>query len=125
MGLYDDPYDRYGRLMMDMLLSVRLVVDTGMNAMGWTRERAADFMRENTLLSETEIGTETLRYAVDMPAQALAYKIGSLKMIEMRRSAQQQLGSRFDVRQFHEWIIGSGSMPLPILEQHVAEELKH
>ena len=119
MGIYDDPYDRYGRLMMDMLLSVRLVVDTGMNTLGWSRERAADFMRENTLLSETEIGTETLRYAVDMPAQALAYKIGSLKMLELRQTAQQRLGSRFDVKQFHEWIIGSGSMPLPILEQHV------
>jgi uncharacterized protein (DUF885 family) len=123
MGLYEDPYDRYGRLMMDMLLSMRLVVDTGMNALGWSRERAADFMRENTLLSETEISTETLRYAVDMPAQALAYKIGSLKMIELRRNAQQQLGPRFDVRQFHEWIIGSGSMPLPILERHVADEI--
>ncbi len=124
MGVYEDPYDRYGRLMMDMMLSVRLVVDTGMNAFGWSRQRAADFMRENTLLSETEIATETLRYAVDMPAQALAYKIGSLKMIELRRSAQQQLGPRFDVRQFHEWIIGSGSMPLPILEEHVAAEMK-
>jgi len=119
MGIYDDPYDRYGRLMMDMLLSVRLVVDTGMNTLGWSRERAADFMRENTLLSEPEIGAETLRYAVDMPAQALAYKIGSLKMLELRQTAQQRLGSRFDVKQFHEWIIGSGSMPLPILEQHV------
>jgi len=124
MGLYDDPYDRYGRLMMDMLLSVRLVVDTGMNAMGWSRERAADFMRDNTLLSDTEIATETLRYAVDMPAQALAYKIGSLKMLELRRNAQQQLGPRFDVRKFHEWIIGSGSMPLPVLEQHAADEMK-
>ena len=125
MGLYEDPYDHYGRLMIDMLLSVRLVVDTGMNALGWSRERAATFMRDNTLLSETEIATETLRYAVDMPAQALAYKIGSLKMIELRQSVQRQLGARFDVRQFHEWIIGSGSMPLPILERHVADEMKH
>ena len=125
MRLYDDVYDRYGRLMMDMMLSVRLVVDTGMNALGWSRDRAADFMRENTLLSETEISTETLRYAVDMPAQALAYKIGSLKMLELRSKAQQQLGAGFDIRQFHEWIIGSGSMPLPILEEHVAAEMKH
>ncbi len=124
MGIYEDPYDRYGRLMMDMMLSVRLVVDTGMNALGWSRRRAADFMRENTLLSETEIATETLRYAVDMPAQALAYKIGSLKMMELRGNAQQPLGQRFDVRQFHEWIIGSGSMPLPTLEQHVAAQMK-
>lgn len=125
MGIYSDPYDRYGRLMMDMMLSVRLVVDTGMNALGWSRERAAAFMRENTLLSETEIATETLRYAVDMPAQALAYKIGSLKMMELRKKAQEQLGPRFDIRQFHEWIIANGSMPLPILERHVAAELQH
>lgn len=119
MGTYADPYDRYGRLTMDMMLSVRLVVDTGMNALLWSRERAAGFMRENTLLSDTEIATETLRYAVDIPAQALAYKIGSLKMMELRQKAQQQLGPRFDIKEFHEWIIGSGSMPLPILEQHV------
>jgi len=123
MGIYEDPYDRYGRLMMDMMLAVRLVVDTGMNAFGWPRERAASVMRENTLLSETEIATETLRYAVDMPAQALAYKIGSLKMLELRNGAQQQLGPRFDIRRFHEWIIGSGSMPLPILEEHVRAEM--
>ena len=124
MHLYDEPYDRCGRLMMDKMLSVRLVVDTGMNSLGWSRERAGDYMRANTLLSDTEIATETLRYAVDLPAQALAYKIGSLKMIELRRKAQAQLGAQFDVRRFHEWIIGSGSMPLPILEQHVADEMK-
>ena len=124
MGIYTDPYDRYGRLMMDMLLSVRLVVDTGMNALGWSREQAAQFMRENTLLSDTEIATETLRYSVDIPAQALAYKIGSLKMLELRHRAQQQLGPRFDIRQFHEWIIAGGSMPLPILEQHVDEMMR-
>jgi uncharacterized protein (DUF885 family) len=124
MGTYADPYDRYGRLTMDMMLSVRLVVDTGMNALLWSRQRAADFMRENTLLSDTEIATETLRYAVDMPAQALAYKIGSLKMMELRQKTQQELGPRFDIKEFHEWIIGSGSMPLPILEQHVAARVK-
>jgi uncharacterized protein (DUF885 family) len=124
MGLYEDPYDRYGRLMMDMLLSTRLVVDTGMNALGWPRERAMQFLRENTLLSDTEIATETLRYAADIPAQALAYKIGSLRMIELRRRAERELGERFDVRAFHEWLIGSGSMPLPVLEEHVARKMK-
>lgn len=123
MGLYDDPYDRYGRLMMDMLLSTRLVVDTGMNALGWPRERAMQFMKDNTLLSDTEIATETLRYSVDIPAQALAYKIGSLRMLELRRRAERELGSRFDVRAFHEWLIGSGSMPLAVLEEHVARKL--
>jgi len=123
MGLYDDPYDRAGRLMMDAMLSTRLVVDTGMNALGWPRRDAAELMREHTMLSETEIGTETLRYAVDMPAQALAYKIGSLKMIELRELAQRELGPHFDVRRFHGWIIGSGSLPLPLLEEHVRHEM--
>ncbi len=123
MGLYQDPYDRAGRLMMDAMLSTRLVVDTGMNALGWPRRRAMEYMRENTMLSETEIATETLRYAVDIPAQALAYKIGSLKMIELRALAQRELGARFDVRRFHEWIIGSGSLPLPLLEEHVRHEM--
>ena len=122
MGLYDEPYDRYGRLMMDMLLSARLVVDTGLNALGWPRERAMQFLREHTLLSDTEIATETLRYAVDIPGQALAYKVGSLRMIELRRRVERELGPRFDVRAFHEWLIGSGSMPLPVLEEHVARK---
>lgn len=119
MGIYDDPYDHAGRLMMDSMLSVRLVVDTGMNALGWSRERAMEFMKANTLLSDTEIATETLRYSVDIPAQALAYKIGSLKMLDLRGKAQKQLGSLFDIREFHEWLIGSGSMPLSVLEDHV------
>jgi len=123
MGMYADPYDHAGRLVMDSLLSVRLVVDTGMNALGWSRERAMQYMRDNTFQSETEIATETLRYSVDIPAQALAYKLGSLKILELRRKAEQQLGPRFDIRQFHEWIVGSGSMPLTVLEQHVNERV--
>ena len=123
MGIYDDPYDHAGRLMMDSMLSVRLVVDTGMNALGWSRERAMEFMRANTLLSDTEIETETLRYSVDIPAQALAYKIGSLKMLELRDKAQKQLGPAFDIRQFHEWLIAGGSMPLSVLEAHVDDAL--
>jgi uncharacterized protein (DUF885 family) len=123
MGLYDDPYDRAGRLMMDALLSTRLVVDTGMNALGWSRQRAMEYMREKTMLSETEIATETLRYAADIPGNALAYKIGSLKMLELRALAQRELGPRFDIRQFHEWIIGSGAMPLDVLEEHVRAQV--
>lgn len=123
MGIYNDPYDRAGRLMMDSMLSTRLVVDTGMNALGWPRQKAMDFMREHTMLSDTEIATETLRYTADIPAQALAYKIGSLKMIELCALAQRELGPRFDVRAFHEWIIGSGAMPLDVLEAHVRHEI--
>jgi uncharacterized protein (DUF885 family) len=122
MGIYDDPYDRAGRLMMDMMLSSRLVVDTGMNALGWTREQAMQYLREHSMMSETEIATETLRYSADIPAQALAYKIGSLRMIALRKRAQERLGPRFDIRQFHEWILANGSMPLQVLEQHVEEK---
>ena len=124
MGVYSDPYDQYGRLMLDMMIAVRLVVDTGMNALGWSREKAIDFMRDNTLLSETELATESLRYSVDIPGQALAYKIGSMRMNDLRRRAEQTLGAAFDVRQFHEWMLGSGSMPLGVLEEHIARRMR-
>jgi uncharacterized protein (DUF885 family) len=109
--------------MLDMMIAVRLVVDTGMNALGWSRAKAMDYLREHTLLSDTEIATETLRYSVDIPAQALAYKIGSLRMIELRKRAEQKLGERFDVREFHEWMIGSGSMPLGVLEDVITRRV--
>jgi uncharacterized protein (DUF885 family) len=124
MGIYDDPYDHAGRLMMDTMLSSRLVVDTGMNALGWPRERAMQYLRDHSMMSETEIATETLRYSADIPAQALAYKIGSLRMMALRKHAQERLGTRFDIRQFHEWIIANGSMPLQVLEQSVEEKLR-
>jgi uncharacterized protein (DUF885 family) len=123
MGLYAEPPDRAGRLLMDLLLSTRLVVDTGLNALGWTYDQARDFMREHTPLTDEEINTEILRYSVDIPGQALAYKVGSLKMMELRRRAENELGPRFDIKQFHEWILGSGSMPLSILEEKVARRL--
>ncbi|MES1243583.1 MAG: DUF885 domain-containing protein [Acidobacteriota bacterium] len=119
MGLYDDPYSLYGRLAMDMFLSNRLVVDTGMNALGWPRSRAVEYMRDHLLESDVQIDSETLRYAVGMPGQALAYKMGSLKMRELRRRAEQELGPRFDIRRFHEALIGSGSLPLGVLEKHI------
>jgi uncharacterized protein (DUF885 family) len=123
MGVYDDPYDRYGRLLMDGMIASRLVVDTGLNAFGWSRERASQFMRENTLMSDTEIATETLRYAADIPGQALAYKLGSKQMLALRQRAKDRLGPKFDIRQFHEWLLGSGSMPLGVLAQHVDREI--
>ncbi len=109
---------------MDSMIASRLVVDTGMNALGWSRERASQFMKENTILSDAEIATETLRYSVDIPAQALAYKLGSNQMLALRRTAKERLGPKFDIRQFHEWLIGSGSMPLGVLELHVNDEVK-
>jgi len=123
-GLFADPYDQYGRLMMDMFLSVRLVVDTGMNALGWSRERAMDYMREHTLESEEQIRTESLRYAVDMPGQALAYKMGSRGFRDLRAKAEKALGSRFDVRKFHDAVLMSGSMPMKTLEKHLDEWVK-
>ena len=123
MGIYTDPYDRAGRLMMDSMLSARLVVDTGMNALGWSRERAIEYLKNHSMVSDTEAATETLRYSTDIPAQALAYKIGSLKMMDLRKRAQERLGDRFDIRQFHEWVLSQGSMPLPVLEAYVEEKV--
>lgn len=119
MGLYAEPYDRYGRLAMDMFLSSRLVVDTGMNALGWTRERALEFLRGRVLESETQLATETLRYSVDIPGQALAYKVGALAIRDLRRRAEEALGGDFDVRRFHQAVLGHGAMPLAVLEEHV------
>jgi len=120
MGVYRTPYDRAGRVMQDLMTSSRLVVDTGMNAMGWSRERAMAFLRANTFITEPQIRTETLRYSTDIPGQALAYKTGELTMLQLREQARRQLGLRFDIRAFHGWIIDSGSMTLDTLRQHVA-----
>lgn len=119
MGLYDDPYALYGRLAMDMFLSNRLVVDTGMNALGWPRSRAIEYMRERLLETDVQIDSETLRYSTSMPGQALAYKMGSAKLWELRRRAERELGPKFDLRRFHEAVLGSGSLPLSVLERHV------
>lgn len=120
MGMYEDPYARAGRLAMDLFLSSRLVVDTGMNALGWPRERAMTFMRENTLESDVQIDTETLRYSADMPGQALAYKLGSMKIHQLRDRVRETEGAGFDIRRFHDYLLDYGSMPLGVLEQHVS-----
>jgi uncharacterized protein (DUF885 family) len=119
MGGYTDPYDLCGMIADDLFLSARLVVDTGMNALGWTRQEAIDYLRENTLESDTQIGTETLRYSVDIPGQALAYKVGANEFWELRRRAEQELGSKFDLRRFHDAVLGSGAMPMTVLERHL------
>jgi len=119
MGLYQDSYSLCGKYMMDLFLSTRLVVDTGMNYFEWPRARAVKFMKDNLIESETQIHSETLRYSADWPAQALAYKIGSLKMQELRKEAEAALGEHFDIRKFNDALVGSGSMPLPILEEHI------
>ena len=119
MGMYDDPYDWCGRLAMDLFLTSRLVVDTGMNYFGWPRAKAIAYMKDNTLQSDAEIETETLRYSSDLPAQALAYKMGMRKLVELREEAKRSLGAKFDIRKFHDAVLGSGSLPLDILERHV------
>lgn len=118
-GMLDDPYDKYGKAIFDMFLSVRLVVDTGMNYYGWPLERARDYMKQHTFQSETEINSETLRYSTDLPGQALAYRIGVDKIEELRRKAKAELGEKFDLRAFHNAVLGSGAMPLSVLEKHV------
>ncbi|HXO28659.1 MAG TPA: DUF885 domain-containing protein [Thermoanaerobaculia bacterium] len=119
MGLYDDPYSLYGRLAMDMFLSTRLVVDTGMNALGWTRQQATDYMRDRLLESDVQIDSEVLRYSIAMPAQALAYKLGATHIEDLRRQAETALGPRFDIRRFHEAVLGNGSLPPDILAKHI------
>ena len=102
-----------------MLRAVRLVVDTGMNALGWSRERAIAYMKENAMETDTQIASETLRYACDLPGQALAYKMGAMRITELREKARLALGPRFDIRKFHDWILASGSLPMTTLERHV------
>ena len=117
LGMYEDPYDLYGRLTMDMFLACRLVVDTGMNLLGWSRERAMAFLREYTLQSNRQIDTETLRYAVDLPGQALAYKMGSRELMVLREEARTRLGARFDIRRWHAFVLEGGSLPLDVLRE--------
>lgn len=119
MGLYDDPYDRYGRLVFDAFLTSRLVVDTGMNALGWSWEQAKQYMREHTLCAEGEIASDTLRYACGIPAQSLAYKLGDEEILRLRQKVQDRLKDRFSFRDFHSAVLGPGALPLPVLEWHL------
>jgi uncharacterized protein (DUF885 family) len=118
MGLYTDPYNNFGRLTYEMWRACRLVVDTGLHAKGWTRQQAIDYLASNTALSLHECTTETDRY-ISWPGQALAYKIGELKLRELRRRAEDALGARFDVREFHDRILSGGTVTLPILEARI------
>jgi uncharacterized protein (DUF885 family) len=120
MGMYGDPYQHAGRLAMDLFLSSRLVVDTGMNALGWPRAKAIAYMREHTFESNLQIDTETLRYSVDIPGQALAYKLGAKKIHDLRDRVAAQQGKAFDLRAFHGYVLAAGALPLPVLDEHVA-----
>lgn len=118
MGFYQDPYSNFGRLTYEMWRAARLVVDTGMHSMGWSRQQAIDFLAENTALSMHNVQTEIDRY-ISWPAQALSYKLGELTIKRLRQQAEQQLAERFDIREFHGVVLGNGSVPLAVLEQQV------
>jgi uncharacterized protein (DUF885 family) len=119
-GFYQDPYSNFGRLTYEMWRACRLVVDTGMHVLGWSRQKAVDFMTENTALSHHEIDTEINRYIAG-PAQALAYKMGELKIRELREEAEEKLGSDFNIREFHDAVLLGGPVPLPALEDQIQE----
>jgi uncharacterized protein (DUF885 family) len=118
VGFYEDPYSDFGRLTYEMWRACRLVVDTGMHYFGWTRKQAIDFMAQNSALSLHNIEAEVDRY-ISWPGQALAYKTGELKIRQLRSLAESELGSAFDVRQFHDVVLGSGAIPLSVLEDNV------
>ena len=120
MGIYDDPYDKFGQLTYDMWRAVRLVVDTGMHYKGWSREDAVNLFLENTAKTEQDINNEVDRY-IAWPGQALAYKIGQLKIMELRDKSKEALGDDFDIKDFHDHILSFGSIPLNILEEKVDE----
>ena len=120
MGLYDDPYDRMGQLAYDMWRAVRLVVDTGMHSKGWSRQQAIDYFMDNSPKTLQDVTNEIDRY-IGWPGQALAYKIGQLKISELRSDAERELGDDFDLRAFNDAVLSTGSVPLETLERHMRE----
>lgn len=118
MGLYKDPYADFGRLTYEIWRAVRLVVDTGMHSMGWTREQAIDYFRKHTAKSDHDIAVEVDRYLV-WPGQALAYKIGQLRILELRHRAEKELGDKFDIRKFHDAVLAEGAVPLDVLDERI------
>jgi uncharacterized protein (DUF885 family) len=120
LGLYKDPYSKFGQLSYEMWRAVRLVVDTGMHSMGWTREQAIQFFKDNTGKTDQDIIVEVDRYIV-WPGQALAYKIGQLKIRDLRTQAEARLGAKFDVRKFHDDVLENGAVPLGVLEAHMKQ----
>ena len=120
MGIYETPYEDFGRLTYEMWRACRLVIDTGIHQFGWTRERAMEYLRARAPLSEHEITTEVERY-IAWPAQALAYKLGEIQIRRHRREAESALGTKFDQRTFHDAILALGAVPLPVLEQRMKQ----
>ena len=118
LGLYTDPYSEFGQLTYEMWRAVRLVVDTGIHYKGWTRQQAIDFFKDNAAKTELDIINEIDRY-IGWPGQELAYKIGQLKIQSIRDNAERTLGEAFDIRAFHDELLGGGALPLDILEQRM------
>jgi uncharacterized protein (DUF885 family) len=118
MGLFKDPYQRFGTLSDEMLRAMRLVVDTGLHSKGWTREQAIDYMLANSDMGKTDATAEVERY-IAIPTQALAYKIGALTIMRLRDKAKTQLGKKFDVREFHNQVLNTGALPLTVLEKKI------
>jgi len=118
MGLYDDPYDRFGQLTYEMWRAVRLVVDTGIHAKGWSREQAIEYFKANTAKTDQDIVNEIDRY-IGTPAQALAYKIGQMKISQLRERASRELGAKFDLRDYNDAVLATGSVPLVALEARI------
>ena len=118
MGAYKDPYSDFGRLGAEIWRAIRLVVDTGLHSKGWNEQQAVDYFLANGPTSEGQVRAEIRRYIV-RPGQATAYKVGMLKILELRQRARTKLGDRFDIRAFHDTVLGGGSLPLTILERRV------
>jgi uncharacterized protein (DUF885 family) len=123
MGLFSDPYQYFGKLSDEMLRAMRLVVDTGLHAKGWSREQAIQYMKDNSPMAETDIVAEVERYMA-IPGQALSYKVGQLTILKLRAEAEAQLGDRFDIKAFHDQILTSGSLPMAVMEQKVGRWVK-
>ena len=118
MGIYHTPYEEFGRETYEMWRAARLVIDTGIHHLGWTREQAIKYLAEHTALSQHEVETEVDRY-ISWPGQALSYKLGEIKIVELRARAEKQLGAKFDLRHFHDAVLALGSVPLPVLESQI------
>lgn len=118
MGIYLTPYDDFGRLSYEMWRAARLVIDTGVHHKGWTRAQAVKYLADHTALSQHEVETEVDRY-ISWPGQALSYKLGEIKIVELRARAERELGTKFDIRAFHDAVLEIGSVPLPVLERHI------
>jgi uncharacterized protein (DUF885 family) len=118
VGFYQDPYSDYGRLEADIWRAIRLVVDTGVHSEGWTRDQMVQYFHDHSNVDETSMQSEVDRY-IAWPSQALAYKIGQLKILELRDRAQKALGPKFDIRAFHDQVLDAGALPLNLLEQRI------